>query len=56
MGGSPPDIPKQSAMVSMMLFRCNSPTPGLRYFRRERKTNNQKINKQARSKDQTVAI
>lgn len=53
-GREPPDIPKQSAMVSMMLFRCNSPTPGLRYFRREK--NKQTKNKQARSKDQTVAI
>lgn len=53
-GREPPDIPKQSAMVSMMLFRCNSPTPGLRYFRREK--NKQTKSKQARSKDQTVAI
>lgn len=42
-GREPPDIPKQSAMVSMMLFRCNSPTPGLRYFRREK-------NKQTKNK------
>lgn len=32
----PPDIPKQQTMVSMMLFRCDIPTPGLRYFRRKK--------------------